>query len=121
LLALGALGLVALPVHQDRRARFFQLAALLGVIVLIAIGVLHERHPFWPLALAIPLLGTVPLPGAPRSGIAAYLVFAVFSVAATHVIFFGEDRYHMVLTPVLCLLAACALRHPDERAATVDA
>jgi hypothetical protein len=29
-----------------------------------------------------------------------------------HAVFFGEDRYHMVATPVLCLLAAAALRGP---------
>ena len=28
----------------------------------------------------------------------------------THAVFFGEDRYHMVVTPVLALLAAAALR-----------
>jgi hypothetical protein len=34
----------------------------------------------------------------------------------THAVFFGEDRYHVVVTPVLCMLAAGALRRP--RAAT---
>jgi len=28
----------------------------------------------------------------------------------THAVFFGEDRYHVVVTPVLALLAAAALR-----------
>jgi hypothetical protein len=28
----------------------------------------------------------------------------------THVIFFGEDRYHLFLSPLLCVLAAAALR-----------
>jgi hypothetical protein len=30
----------------------------------------------------------------------------------THAVFFGEDRYHMVVTPVLALMAAAALRRP---------
>jgi hypothetical protein len=30
----------------------------------------------------------------------------------TSVIFFGEDRYHMVVSPILCILAAAALRPP---------
>jgi len=34
----------------------------------------------------------------------------VASVCLTHVIFFGEDRYHVVVTPLLALLAAAALR-----------
>ena len=33
----------------------------------------------------------------------------------THVLFFGEDRYHLVITPVLCILAAAALRGESER------
>jgi hypothetical protein len=36
--------------------------------------------------------------------------------AITHVIFFGEDRYHLAVSPLLCLLAAAALR-PSARAA----
>jgi hypothetical protein len=28
----------------------------------------------------------------------------------THAVFFGEDRYHAVVTPVLALLAAAAMR-----------
>ena len=28
----------------------------------------------------------------------------------THVVFFGGDRYHLAVSPVLCLLAAAALR-----------
>jgi hypothetical protein len=45
-----------------------------------------------------------------------YLAFVVASVAATHAVFFGEDRYHMVATPALCILAAAALRRPDAPA-----
>jgi hypothetical protein len=28
----------------------------------------------------------------------------------THAVFFGEDRYHLVVSPVLCILAAAAFR-----------
>jgi hypothetical protein len=34
---------------------------------------------------------------------------------ATHAVFFGEDRYHVVVTPVLALMAAAALRRPGMR------
>jgi hypothetical protein len=38
----------------------------------------------------------------------------VASVIVTHAVFFGEDRYHLVATPFLALLAACALRRPGN-------
>ncbi len=40
-------------------------------------------------------------------GLVRYLAFLVGSVALVSVVFFGEDRYHMVASPALCLLAAC--------------
>jgi 4-amino-4-deoxy-L-arabinose transferase-like glycosyltransferase len=118
LLALAALGLVAWPFGRGLTlaARLTQAGALLLVLGLVARGVLADAHPFWPLAVVIPLLAALPLPGAPpRAGAIGYLAFAVASVALTHVIFFGEDRYHMVATPALCVLAACALRTRGRR------
>jgi 4-amino-4-deoxy-L-arabinose transferase-like glycosyltransferase len=38
----------------------------------------------------------------------------VASVFFTHAVFFGEDRYHIVASPVLCVLAACIGRRDDE-------
>jgi len=40
----------------------------------------------------------------------------------THAVFFGEDRYHVVVTPVLALLAAAALRAwtPERPAGRAD-
>jgi hypothetical protein len=97
-------------------AFFVQLAALLAVLGLALHGMYSDAHPFWPLAVAIVVLGVLPLPGAPsRGGVVGYLVFSVASVAITHAIFFGEDRYHLVITPALCVLAACGLRRSDER------
>jgi hypothetical protein len=34
------------------------------------------------------------------------------TTALTHAVFFGEDRYHMVIVPVFCMLGAAALRRP---------
>ena len=112
LLALAALGLVASPLgRMPLRARLTQIGALLAVVAVVLHGILSDAHPFWPLAVLIVLFGVVPLPGAPaRNATVGYLVFAVATVALTHAVFFGEDRYHMVITPVLCLLAALALR-----------
>jgi hypothetical protein len=114
LLSLAALSLVAWPFGaMALRARLCQLGLLALVLGLAAFGVWSDTHPFWPLAVLLPVVALLPIPGAPkRGGVVGYLVFAVFSVALTHVVFFGEDRYHVVITPVLCLLAAFALRSP---------
>jgi hypothetical protein len=81
--------------------------------------------PYWPLAVLIPLFAVLRLPGAPRNGgVVGYAAVAIATVCLTHAVFFGEDRYHMVLTPLLCLLAACAWRsrsdHPAAGAASAE-
>ena len=118
LLSVAALGVVARPSRRKGLAAFFlQLGALLVVVGFALHGLQSDLHPFWPVAILLVILGVLPLPGAPaRAGVVGYLVFAVASVAVTHAIFFGEDRYHLVITPALCVLAASALRRPDERA-----
>jgi 4-amino-4-deoxy-L-arabinose transferase-like glycosyltransferase len=115
LLVLAALAVVARPTFaRDRRS--WSLLPLLLVVGLGAIGLAADSHPFWPLALAVIALPALPLPGASgRGGLIGYLAAVVASVALVSVVFFGEDRYHMVATPALCLLAACALRSPSER------
>jgi hypothetical protein len=37
----------------------------------------------------------------------------VATTALTHAVFFGDDRYHIVISPALCLLAAAALRRRE--------
>ncbi len=117
-LSLAALGVVARPSRRKGLGAFFvQLGALLLVVGFALFGLQSDLHPFWPVAILLVIVGALPLPGAPpRAGVVGYLVFAVASVAVTHAIFFGEDRYHLVITPALCVLAASALRRPDERA-----
>jgi len=129
LLLFAALASVALPgfgkarsedeaSRKEARDRLFQWAPLAVVIGLAAWGFLSDTHPFWPLAVAAAVLPALPLPGpAPRVGVIGYLAFLVASVAAISIVFFGEDRYHMVATPGLCLLAACALRRPHDKPA----
>jgi len=98
--------------HRGRWAAIAAQAAALGLIIGLAIHAAQsDTHPFWLLAVVIPLLAAAPLPGRPPTGgVVGYLAFAVGSVVVTHAVFFGEDRYHLVVTPVLCILAACALR-----------
>lgn len=129
LLFLAALATVALPgfgkarsedetSKKEARDRLFSWAPLAAVVALAAWGFLSDAHPFWPLAVAAVALPALPLPGATRrAGVIGYLAFLLASVAAVSIVFFGEDRYHMVATPGLCLLAACALRRPCDKPA----
>jgi hypothetical protein len=124
LLAVAALGVVAWPFarRMDLRARLVQGLLVVVVLVLGAQALWADTHPAWMLAVFLPVAALLPLPGRPKNGgVVGYLAWAVASVAITHAVFFGEDRYHMVVTPALCLLAACALRAPAARDAETPA
>lgn len=69
------------------------------------------EHPFFALMVMTPLVAILPFPGRPSAGPCGRMLFALLLVTTlTHAIFFGEDRYHLVISPVLCVLAAGALR-----------
>lgn len=113
LLVLAALGVIARPRFDksDRLASFVQGGLLALALVLAARGLLDDQHPLHWLALFIPLVGLLPLPGRPEFGPAGlFLLGSMLCVVVTHAVFFGEDRYHLVVSPILCLLAAGALR-----------
>jgi hypothetical protein len=115
LLVAAALAMVGRPRRgQGIHAWIAQALALALVVGWGLHASLGDEHPFWPIAVALPvlaLLGALRLPGAPDvRGVVGYAALLVASVAATHAVFFGEDRYHVVITPVLCLLAGGALR-----------
>ena len=71
------------------------------------------EHPFFILPALLPLVALLPMPGRPtyRAPL-AFSLGLVLVTSVTHAIFFGDDRYHIVATPALCLLAAAALRRP---------
>ncbi len=70
---------------------------------------------FWPLVVMASVVPWLPLPGRPPVGAALLMPVALLATTVvTHAVFFGEDRYHVVVTPVLCLLAAGALRRPHS-------
>lgn len=76
--------------------------------------------PSWPLAVAIVTLGALPLRASPPKGPAwRWIAYSLASVIVTHAIFFGEDRYHIVITPMLCVLAAAAFRPPEVSPVTL--
>jgi hypothetical protein len=116
LVGAAALGCVAFPSRARGRRRAGALAqgALLATTALLAyLGVAASAPTFWPLAALAAVVPWLPLPGRPPWSPALLLPVALLGTTViTHAVFFGEDRYHVVITPVLCMLAAAALRRP---------
>lgn len=120
LLVLACLAFVAVPAPRERRAAVWasQAGKLALVLALAGYAAASPAHPFYLLAVLLPLLAAVPLPGdAARSPVVSFLAFQVLALVLTHAVFFGEDRYHVVIAPALALLAAAGLRkttYPGE-------
>jgi len=115
--ALSAVALVGARVSREsrlsglRREWVVQTAALIAIFVLAAYAFAGDSHPFFWLAVLAPLIALVHLPGRPVQGpVGRYLLGLLAVTALTHAVFFGDDRYHIVVAPVLCILAAAALR-----------
>ena len=118
LLAAAALSIVAPSLGRlKREEQYWQIGLLVLLSGLIFYGIADQEHPFHWLVMVAPALAFVPLPGRPFLGAPMRVAMAALLVTAlTHVIFFGEDRYHLFISPLICLLAAAALRS-SERAA----
>lgn len=118
LLAAAALSIVALPLGRlKREEQYWQIGLLVVFSGLIFYGIADEQHPFHWLVVVAPVLAFLPLPGRPYLGAVGRVVMATVLVTAlTHVVFFGEDRYHLFLSPLLCVLAAAALRQGERLA-----
>lgn len=114
LLVAASLASVAAFWRLQGRARRVQASLLAALVLLVLHLALRDApSPFWWLAALTPLLACLPLPGAPLlGGPLRYLMFTYASLSVTHAVFFGEDRYHVFLTPALAILAAAALRAP---------
>jgi 4-amino-4-deoxy-L-arabinose transferase-like glycosyltransferase len=114
-LALAAFGLLG----RATRSRPPTLLAPLGLGLLVWFAAASLDHPFWLVALV--LIGIAVERWRKLPAAAVFAAVAVATVALTHAVFFGEDRYHLVLTPLLCLLAACVgQRDGQPPAAEVD-
>jgi 4-amino-4-deoxy-L-arabinose transferase-like glycosyltransferase len=122
ILAAAALSVVASPLGRLRaNEQYWQIGSLVALAVLIFYGIANVEHPFHWLVLLAPVAAFSPIPGHPYLGAVGRLSwFTVAATALTHVAFFGEDRYHLFLSPLFCLLAAGALR-PAERSARAPA
>jgi 4-amino-4-deoxy-L-arabinose transferase-like glycosyltransferase len=108
LVCAAALGFVAIALRRRT-----QVALAFGVALAAYLGFQAAEPTFWPLAAFAALLPWLPLPGRPRARPALLMPVALLGTTiVAHAVFFGEDRYHMVVTPALCILAAAALRRP---------
>jgi hypothetical protein len=122
LLAASALGCIAFPVSRRPRRAPAQGALLAVVVALVAVALAADSPTFWPFAVFVSLIPWLPLPGRPDFPPALLLPVALLGTTlVTHAVFFGEDRYHVVVTPVLALLAAAALRTRSETPAAQSA
>ena len=111
LLAGAALGCIAFPRPRPPRAAAVQGALVAVAVGLVALAFTADTPVFWPLALFVAVVPWLPLPGRPAMPPALLLPLSLLATTlVTHAVFFGEDRYHVVVTPVLALLAAAALR-----------
>ena len=113
LMFVAALGAVSRFSWRSRRELWPQAAVVAGLVLydLYALS-LPERPLYW-VGVVIPVLGFLRLPGSPalNPGL-AYLFGLLALTSLTHMIFFGDDRYHLAVSPIFCLLAAAALRAP---------
>ncbi len=111
---------MAYPITRSSRAAATQGALLAAVAGLVVVGLSTDSPSFWPLAVFAAGVPWLPLPGRPGAPSAMRLALSLLATTLfTHAVFFGEDRYHVVVTPVLALLAAAALR-PISRAASLS-
>jgi 4-amino-4-deoxy-L-arabinose transferase-like glycosyltransferase len=111
LLTAAALGCIAFPSRRQGRGAAVQGALLAVAVGLLAVAVAGDVPAFWPLAIFAAAVPWLPLAGRPEYPPALLLpVVLLGSTLVTHAVFFGEDRYHIVVTPVLALLVAGALR-----------
>jgi 4-amino-4-deoxy-L-arabinose transferase-like glycosyltransferase len=114
LLCAAALGAVAFVTRG--RGRTTQAILVLCVVGLVALAINASSPTFWPLAIFACVVPWLPLPGSPPRPPALALALALLvTTAFAHAVFFGEDRYHVVATPVLCVLAAAAFRAPQKK------
>jgi len=114
LVVVAALAPISLVLVFRPRARSLTQWALLALVVgYSSFAFVSDEHAFYPLLVLAPLIAFLPLPGRPPlTGAAGFAQGAILATSITHAVFFGEDRYHLVITPLLCMLAALAFRAP---------
>jgi 4-amino-4-deoxy-L-arabinose transferase-like glycosyltransferase len=115
LMLAAALGTVSRLSRHRWREQWGPLVLLAGILLFSAYALsLPERPLFW-VGVMIPLLGLIRLPGAPPIDDGLRYLYGLLAITSlTHMLFFGDDRYHLAISPVFCILAAAALRRPAD-------
>jgi hypothetical protein len=115
LLCLAVLGCVA--ARRRGRGALAQGLLLVALLVIGYVGLSADAPAYWPLAVAAAVVPWLPIPGAPPWPWALRLAVSLLATTVVmHAVFFGEDRYHVVVTPVLAMLAAGAFRVREAEA-----
>ena len=122
LMLAAALGTVGRFSRRSWRERWGSVVVLVGVFGFAAYALSFPERPLFWIGVAIPLLGVARLPGAPPINDGLRYLFGLLAITSlTHMAFFGDDRYHLAISPVFCILAAAALRRPARAAAAATA
>ncbi len=109
--ALGTVALVLRPRGKAERLAAIVQAVLLALVAGLVLVACREPPAFWPLVLLASTVPWLPLPGrAPFPPALLLPVAFLATTVVTHSVFFGEDRYHIVIVPVLALLGAATAR-----------
>jgi hypothetical protein len=107
LLSAAAFSIVPAPPWPRERA----LRSIALGVVTVAVSALawfSDSAPFYLVALICSLFWSLSGP------VLRWAQLSLLGTLVTHAVFFGEDRYHVVVTPMLCILAAGALRTHAE-------
>jgi 4-amino-4-deoxy-L-arabinose transferase-like glycosyltransferase len=114
----AALGSLSRFSWRSRRERWPQAAILVALLLYVAYALSLPERPLYWVGVVIPVLGLIRLPSSPALNPGLLYLYGLLAVTSlTHMIFFGDDRYHLAVSPVFCLLAAAAFRSPVQRAA----
>ncbi|MET0594783.1 MAG: glycosyltransferase family 39 protein, partial [Polyangiaceae bacterium] len=96
------------------KGRILIAGASIAALALVAFAAWFSvETPFYLLAVAITLIGAWNVGTA--GTVTRWALFCLAGTIVTHAVFFGEDRYHIVIVPMLCFLAARAFCRHAER------
>ncbi|HEU4583544.1 MAG TPA: glycosyltransferase family 39 protein [Polyangiaceae bacterium] len=118
----AALGAVSRFWGRSWRQRWPQAVVVAGLVLYDLYALSLPDRPLYWVGVLIPVLGFLRLPGAPPLNAGLAFLFGLLAVTSlTHMVFFGDDRYHLAISPVFCLLAAAAFRAPARSRPPLDA
>lgn len=115
LMSIAAFGFLG-AITRRQKATWIEAALWVVTAGLVYVAWRDYDFHFWPLALWIPVIGLIPRPLSPnRDAVGWFIAWSILTFDVIHIVFFGEDRYHMPLVPLLCMLAAGVGRQRTTR------